>query len=183
MNHPRNEELQEFADGFCDEQTRARIELHLRTCTDCKARVESLVNLRDIMQRVLVEKVPYSFTNRVMRRIGIRESSSFLWFLLKNIAPIVGLLIVVGIVYAALAFTGILGTSTVSQSDSTINTIYEKFSGELTTATSAFNGWLKRIFPFLYSKTSYSLIAVLVVIIVAALLDKYLLIPIFRRRG
>jgi hypothetical protein len=183
MNHLRNEELQEFADGFYDEQIRAQIELHLRTCTDCRARVEGLAKLRDIIRRVPAERVSYSFTNRVMRRIGVRESSSFLWFLLKNIAPIIGLFIVVGIVYVALTFTGIVDTSGIGQSDGTINTIYDKFSGELTTATSAFNGWLKRIFPFLYSKTSYSLIAVLVVIIIAALLDKYLLIPIFRRRG
>jgi hypothetical protein len=183
MNHPKDDEMQEFADGFCEEQVRSQIESHILTCAECKERVEGLIKLSSVIRRVSLERVPDTFTDRVMRKIGAGESSSFLWFLLKNIAPVIGLFIIVGIVYFGLTFTGIIGTSDVDQSNSTINNMLDKFSGDITSATSAFGGWLKRVFPFLYTEGSYSIIIVMIVLALGAIFDRFILIPIFRRRG
>lgn len=182
MNHPNNHDLQEFADNACDERTRSRISLHLQTCTDCRLRAEGVEKLGNLIRRIPAERTSKAFTERVMRKISVADSPSFLWFLLKNVAPVIGLVIVIGAVYTALTLTGILDASGNEQAGGTLTAVYEKIGGQLTSATSSFSEWFKRVFPFLYSKTSYSLIAMLVVIIIAALIDRYLLIPIFRRK-
>jgi len=182
MNHPSNHELQEFADDKCGEETGIRISLHLRTCAECRSRVEDIVKIGKLIRRIDREQVSKSFTERVMRRLKVADSPSLFWLILKNIAPVIGLIIVIGIVYTAMTLTGVLDLSGAGAPNGTISAFYDKIGGDLSSATSAFSGWFKRYFPFLYSGTGFSMIALLIVIVIVALIDRYIFIPLFKRR-
>jgi hypothetical protein len=183
MNHLSNSELQEFVDSKCDEKSRSRISSHLQECSECRSRVVGLEKLSHIISQIPREKVSAKFTERVMGRITTAKSSSFLWFLFKNIAPVFGLIIVIGMVYLGLILGGIIGGSGVEQSGGTVSAVFDKVGGDISDATSAFADWFKRVFPFFYTDAGRGLAVVLLILALAAILDKYLLVPLFRRRG
>lgn len=183
MKHLTFIQLQEYADGFLDHQHRAGIDLHLRTCDECSGKMKSLSLFESSLKNIPLERADPNFTQRVMERLLIKESSSFMWSIFKNIAPLLGLFIVIGIVYGVLKFTGTLEGSGVGESITATQSVYNSVANEVSTGVSAFNGWLKNIFPFLYAKSSYGLTVFLIILfIIVALLDKFILMPIFKKR-
>jgi anti-sigma factor RsiW len=183
MNHLSKDDLQNFVDNACDENSRYRIASHLQICDECKSRIEGMVKLGNIIRSIPLDRTSDSFTARVMRKIPSTKAASFIWLFFKNLAPVFGLIVVVGIVYIALTISGIIGGLPTEQTNGMLSVVYEQVNSQVSTATSAFIDWLKRAFPFLYTKGGLSVIAMLIILAVAAILDKYLFIPFFRRRG
>ena len=145
--------------------------------------LKSFKQIETALRSIPHEQVSPNFTQRVMERLRIRESHSFVWSIFKNIAPLLGLFIIIGIVYSVLKFTGMLEGSGVDESITATQSAYNSVSTEVSTGVSAFNGRLKNLFPFLYAKSSYSLTVFLIVLfIIVALLDKFIFIPIFKKR-
>ncbi|MDI6766825.1 MAG: hypothetical protein QME52_08395 [Bacteroidota bacterium] len=183
MKHLTSDQLQEFADGFIDPQCRNEIDLHLITCDECSGKMKSLRLFESTLKNIPLERVDPKFTQRVMEHLRIKESPSFLWAIFKNLAPLFGLFIVIGIVYGVFKFTGMLESSGVGESITATQSAYKSVADQVSTGVSAFNGWLKNLFPFLYTKSSYGLTAFLIVLfIIVALLDKFVFMPMFRKR-
>jgi len=183
MKHLTLDQLQEYVDGFIDPQRRNEIDLHLHTCDECGGKMKSLRLFESSLKNIPLERVGPNFTQRVMKQLKIQESPSIVWLIFKNLAPLLGLFIVIGIVYGVLKFTGILEGPGVGESITATQSAYNSVANEISTGVSVFNGWLKNLFPFLYAKSSYGLTVFLVVLfIIVALLDKFVFMPIVRRR-
>lgn len=183
MKHLTSDQLQEYVDGFIDPRHRNEIDLHLHTCDECGGKMKSLRLFGSSLKNIPLERVNPNFTLRVMERLGIKESPSFVWSIFKNLAPLLGLFIVIGIVYGVLKFTGMLEGSGVGKSITATQSAYNSVATEISTGVSAFNGLLKNLFPFLYAKSSYGLTAFLFVLfIIVALLDKFIFVPMFKKR-
>lgn len=159
------------------------IELHLRICAECGALLKTFKQVENRLRSVPFEQVSPNFTQRVMERLRIKESPSFLWSILKYLAPLLGLFIVICIVYGVMKFTGTLESSGVGESITTTQSAYSSVATKISTGVSAFNGLLKNLFQFLYAKTSYGLAALLIVLfIIVALLDRLVFMPLIRKK-
>lgn len=183
MKHLTLTQHQEYIDGKENESTYNEMELHLRTCATCNALLKSFKQIESTLRSVPHEQVSTNFTLRVMERLRIKESPSFLWSIFKNLAPLLGLFIVIGIVYGVMKFTGTLESSGVGESITATQSAYNSVATKISTGVSAFNGLLKKLFPFLYAKSSYGLTVFLIVLfIIVALLDKFIFMPIIRKK-
>jgi hypothetical protein len=149
MNHLTSEMLHEYLDNLNEGKTRVQIELHIETCEICSGKLKLLRTIDSALNRMKRESVDAGFTQRIMNQLEIKESSTIVWSIFKNLAPLLGLVVIISIIYGVLKYTD------------------EKFIS----------------FPFLYTKGSYSLAAFLIVFfIIVALLDKFIFMPIVRRK-
>ena len=183
MNHLTLETLQEYLDGLTDDETRGKIEMHIQSCTACSDEMKLLRSLDASLKNIPPEKTTPNFTVRVIKQLGIRESPSIVWLIFKNLAPLLGLVAIISVIYGVLKFTGSLDSSGVGESVIATQSAYDSVVNGISTGISAFSGWMKNAFPFLYTKSSYSLTVFLgVLFIIVALLDKFVFMPIVRRR-
>ena len=183
MNHLTSTQLQEYADGFTDVQICSEIEVHLQTCAECTTKLKAFRQIGSALRKLPLDDASTDFTQMVMAQLKIKDSPSFIWSIFKNLAPILGLVLVVGIVYTALKLSGVYDSSGVGESVKATQSVYNQVGNSVSNGISTFNGWLKNLFPFLYTKSSYGLAAFLVVLfIIVALLDKFVFMPMVRRR-
>jgi anti-sigma factor RsiW len=183
MNHFTSTQLQEYADGYYDTEKSDELELHLQSCTECATNIKVFIRIDSALRKLPLDEVSTDFTQHVMARLSVKESSSVTWSIFKNLAPLLGLVIIVGIVYGVLKFTGMLEGSGVGESITATQSVYNSAAAQISNGVSAFNAWVKNLFPFLYTKSSYGLAAFLVVLfIIVALLDKFVFMPMIRRR-
>jgi hypothetical protein len=118
-----------------------------------------------------------------MEQLGIGEASPIAWSVMKNIAPIVALVLVTGIVYVVLKLTGSFEATGVGQSITATQSVYNSVSNRISTSISTFNSWMKTLLPFLYAKSSYGMTVLLLVLFgVVAIVDRYIFAPMLRRR-
>jgi hypothetical protein len=104
--------------------------------------------------------------------------------LLKNLAPAVALLLVSLIAVTSLNYFGAFEGSGLQQSASTLQSASGWLASEAATGTSLFSQWIGKYFSFALDKSSYGLTAFLVFFLaVVALVDKYLLMPMMKKRG
>ena len=111
MKHLTPLQLLEYRDGLRGDET----ELHLETCLECSEKLGVLQRVEDSVRRIPLEKASPGFADQVMKRLRVRESPSFGWTIFKNLAPLLALTIVVGIVGAALQLTGAYQSPEVQQ--------------------------------------------------------------------
>ena len=183
MKHLTLEQLQEYSDGILSQQRLNETGLHLNSCSGCKEKLKALHKFETSIRNISLERVNPDFTQRVIKQLNIQESSSVVWSIFKNLAPILGLVFIVGTVYAALKYTGMLEGSGVGESVTATKSAYNSVTTQFSNGITTFNGWLKNLFPFLYTRSSYGLSAFLIVLfIVVAILDRFIFIPIFRKR-
>jgi hypothetical protein len=183
MNHLTSEMLHEYLDNLNEGKTRVQIELHIETCEICSGKLKLLRTIDSALNRMKRESVDAGFTQRIMNQLEIKESSTIVWSIFKNLAPLLGLVVIISIIYGVLKYTGKLEGSGVGDTISATQSVYDSASGEISKGISSFTGWMKNLFPFLYTKGSYSLAAFLIVFfIIVALLDKFIFMPIVRRK-
>ncbi len=183
MNHLTLEMLQEYLDGLTDDETRDKIEMHIQACAACSDEIKSLRFIDSSLKNIQPKKTTPNFTIRVIKQLGIRESPSIIWLIFKNLAPLLGLVFIVSIVYGVLKFTGSLDSSGVGESVIATQSAYDSVTDGISTGISAFSGWMKNAFPFLYTNKNYTLTAFIAVLfIIVALLDKFVFMPIVRRK-
>lgn len=183
MNHPTPSQLQDYLDGLPGDFSREDIGSHLHSCVRCRAQVDALEALDAALRNVPPEQVSAGFTGRVMASLGVSESSTLLWKLLKNLAPLVALTLVIGIVAGVLGYFGLFEGTQVEQSVIATQSAYTVVGGKVSAGIAAMNGWLERYASFAFAGTSYGMTAFLVAFLGAvALLDKFLFMPLMRRR-
>ena len=180
MKHLTPLQLLEYRDGLRGDEE----ELHLPTCQECSEKLRALQWVEEAIQRVELEKVSPNFTERVMTRLGVKESPSLAWTIFQNLAPLFALLIVVGIVAAAFQLTGAYQSSDVQQSARQAQSVYNEISGGIATGIEALNGWLKQYASFAFAESTTGLTIFLIAFFAGtALLDKFLFVPLRKRKG
>ncbi|MBA4312576.1 MAG: hypothetical protein C0417_08090 [Chlorobiaceae bacterium] len=183
MNHLTSELIQEYLDGLVTTDIRNSIEIHLDDCNICRDKMKSYQAIDSALKTMPCENANPYFTQRVMERLGIKESPSIIWSIFKNLAPLLGLIIIVGVIYAALRFTGKLEGSGVGDTVTATQSVYNTAASGISSGISSFTGWMKNIFPFLYTKNSYGIVVYLLILfIIVALLDKFIFMPIVKRK-
>ena len=190
MNHLTSQQVQEIIDGTVTNE----MELHLRTCSICQSNVSAFRKLDRTLRSMAPENASTNFTERVMRqaglpelaerrRAGIEQSSSFAWMLLKNLAPLIALTLVVGIALAALKIAGAFQDTGLAQSVSATQTVSHQLGSSVDTGIQALNGWVAKYFSFAFAKNTYGLTAFILIFFgVIAVLDKYILMPMMKKR-
>jgi len=108
---------------------------------------------------------------------------AFVWTIFKNIAPLFALMIVVGIVFGAMRIAGVFEGSTLQQSAQQTQSVYSQVSGKVTSVIGVLSDWLSKYFSFAFAKSTYGLTVFLIVFFsVVALVDKFFLMPMMRKR-
>ncbi|MBI4548801.1 MAG: zf-HC2 domain-containing protein [Ignavibacteriae bacterium] len=184
MKHLTSTQIQEYLDGLISGLSLNEIELHLRTCQDCQSKLNALKRIDRVLHRIQLERVSPSFTERVMKQLNIKESSSLAWTIFKNIAPLFALMLVTGIVLVVMYMSGALQGEELQQPIQQTQSVYNGFSSGVSSAIGALNEWISRYFSFAFARTTYGTTFFLIVFFsVVALLDKFLLMPMMRKRG
>jgi hypothetical protein len=180
MNHLSFIQLQEVAAGEATPEQ----ELHAAHCASCRARIEELRRVDAALRSLPAERTTEEFADKVMRRLGVRSSSSIAWILFKNLAPAVALLLVSVIAVVSLKYFGAFEGSGLGQSATNLQSVSGWFASELSKGTASLSQMLEKYFPFAFGKSSYGLTAFFVFfLVVVAVVDKYLLMPMMRKRG
>jgi anti-sigma factor RsiW len=179
MNHLTNPQIQEYVDGVATND----METHVRACPECLANVNICRKLEEALHALPPEPLQPRFTERVMNRLNIGEAPSFAWALLRNLAPIVGLVVVTGLVFVAFTIAGAFEETELQQSTAVTRTLYNQVGSVLGAGLEGFNGWVTKYFSFAFAKSTYGLTGFVLIFFGAiALLDKYVLMPMMRRR-
>lgn len=180
MNHLTSQQFLEYTDGLFGHE----IELHLRSCPECRQTLNGYKKVERTLHNIPMEKPAPDFTTAVMRQIGLNEASPFAWSLLKNIAPVLALALVVGITVTALKLTGMFEGSEIAGPGSATQSVYNDIGHGVKGGMTALNNWVSTYMSFAFAKTSYGLTAFIVVFFIfIALLDKYLIMPMMRKRA
>ena len=184
MNHLTSTQIQEYLDSFVGDPSLDEIEFHLRTCPECQSKLKALKHMAASLRRFPLDRVSPNFTERVIKRLRIKESPSFVWTIFKNIAPLFALILVVGLVFVALQFAGAFSSSTLQQPAQQTQSVYSQVSGKVTSVIGVLSDWLSKYFSFAFAKSTYGLTVFLIVFFsVVALVDKFFLMPMIRKRG
>ena len=178
MNHLTEHELQECLDHAGEAEAQ-----HLRGCAACRERLSAFQRVEDVLRRVPAERAPGNFTNVVLKRLRISESTSFSWSFFKNLAPGIALVLVFGVIVIALQMSGALSGTQVGESAQLTKNIYGNVSGGVATGVTAFNSWVRTYLSFAFANSSYGITMFLIIFFSAiALIDKFILMPHLRRR-
>jgi len=182
--HLTTRELLEYVDGSIDPPRRDEIDRHIHKCPDCQAWIRGDKELERTLRRIPLEHPAAQFTGRVMNRIGIAEMPSFAWIVVKNLAPLVALVIVGGIVVAVLAGTGALQSTQVQQSLVTGQSMYSGIVGKLSGGIAEMNMLIQKYLSFAFAKNVYALTTFLICFFGAiGLLDKFIFSPMMKRKA
>ena len=179
MNHLSLIQLQGVmaGDGTPDET------LHIAQCAACSARIGELKRVDTALRSLPADRTTEEFSEKVMRRLGVRTSSSIAWILFKNLAPAVALLLVSVIAVVTLNYFGAFEGSGIGESATKLQSASGWLTSELSKGTAGLTQWLEKYFPFAFGRTSYGLTVFIVFFLaVVAVVDKYLLMPMMRKR-
>ena len=183
MNHLTFQQLQDYADKLPTITDSREIELHLRMCNECSDRLNAFQNFDSVLRRVPLERVSGEFTHNVMKKLRLNKPPSYAWKIFESLAPILALILIAVIVYALFQYTGTYDKSEMKQSLQLTQSVYNKLGGSVTEGLNLLNGWMGKYLSFAFAKNSYGLTTFLLVFFGAvALLDKYLLRPLFKKR-
>jgi hypothetical protein len=183
MNHLTSFEMQEYLDALLSVDRKKEIDDHCAQCSQCSATLRSMQRLDAALRKMPVEKASQNFTRRVMTALEPQKSSGFLWLIFRNLAPFLGTVTILVVIYYVLQLTGAYDTSEISKSVAVTQSVYGTIHTTVAESFTGFSKGLKSIFPFLYTEGSYGLLAfVLVLFGLVALLDKMVIFPLFKRR-
>ncbi len=182
MNHLSNEHLQRYADGICNGEDIPMIETHLQLCTECGRKLKLLRRTDEVLRSLPLEQPSADFTQSVMKALRIQEAPSLLWIFLKNFAPVVALTVVIGATFMILSYTGVFQGS--QNSITNAEGLYRQAEKSLSGGIQTFNSWLGTYVSFAFAKNSIGLTGFLLVFFAGiALFDKFVLMPMLRKRG
>lgn len=180
MNHLTQEELHNHLDG----ELASDIELHLRACASCQSKLKALQAIDRSLRSMPLEHAGPGFTERVMQELRVSASPSFGWTVLRNLAPLLALAIVVTVTLVVLNLAGVFDTGEFRQTGVVAKGVYDKVGGSMTTGIQAFNSWISKYFSFAFANNTYGLTSFVLFFLGAiALLDKYLIMPMMRKRS
>ena len=179
MKHPSMQQLLDYADGYREDT----IELHLRTCADCQATLHSIKTVDRAVHQLPLEEPSAAFTERLLRQLGIRKSVSLGWIIARNLAPLFALSFIVVVLFVVFNAVGAFGGSNAGEPVTMTETAVTSISNSISAGVSSFGLWLENLVPFAFSKQSYGFTALVVVVLgIVAMLDKFVLNPMWRKR-
>jgi anti-sigma factor RsiW len=179
MNHLTNDDLYAYADGNLPEEDRMKADLHLRGCASCRERSGAIRTLDRAIRSVPLERASPGLSREVLSRLGLRETPSWVYTLLKNIAPLVALTAVVAVAYVAIAPSG--GPAEATGAGESARGLLQTADRYSAMGVQSINAWMGTYFSF--AKNSAGLMGFLVVFLGAiALLDRFVVMPMFRKR-
>jgi hypothetical protein len=158
---------------------RDAVDLHLRQCGRCSREIRVSESIDSALRQMPAARVSGNFTGRVMRELGIGESKPFIWGFLSNLAPLVAMVIVSGLIYLALAAAGVMKSQN-EQANPVLD--YRPLGDAVDRGIGAINGWLVSLTGNLGVSTTTAIFLVfLLALIVTA--DRFVFVPFFRKRG
>jgi len=169
--HSTSEELYALIDRQLDATDHARVTEHLLECARCRSLYESLVAFDAAYKRMPLERVSDSFTEKVTRALGLSPSSGLLSHILQNGAYVLALLIVLGVMTAVFALTGVIPSSQPGPAGKPGPEILTQLGDALSGAALELVHWLGEYFPFGRGALSVS-VAVACVLGALALIDR-----------
>jgi hypothetical protein len=182
MIHPEEHQLQDFVDKMLDENHERAVSQHLLLCNQCARKVRRLQIVDNVIRRSLLEKAPPEISGNVLNRLGIVEAPPFAWKILKNLAPVVGLIMVGMIVFVVFKVTGKFNEPGIQSSLQAGQSIYTKVGENLSSGFSVFNSWMRTYVRFAFAGKSGGLTAFIVLFLAAiAILDKFVFAPMLKR--
>lgn len=177
MNHLSIEQIDEFVDGALEPRRMEEIDLHLRTCEECRGKLLALRRFDRMLRRLPPQRVSPAFTTRVLSSLGVDESPSLAWTILKNLAPLVALTLVVGIVMLILRLSG----STLGPTPQATQTITGTIGDAVSVGTSTLSRWLRTISPIASGGYGLTVLVLLLFALIAAI-DRFIFLPLAKRK-
>ena len=183
MNHPTSLQLREFVDKVIAGVDDQEINIHIRACDECRSKLRVFRQFDRALQRELLVHTSRDFSAQVMKRLGIQESTSFAWNIVKNLGPVIAFLVIITIVYFVLQMTGTFQGSDIQQSISYTQSASAKAGSAISEGINALNAWSQKYLSFALAKGNYGITLFLLAVFgVIALLDKFLVMPMIRKR-
>ena len=181
MNHLTQNELQEIADGGRASEENAAAELHLRLCQECTKRLAVLRLIERAIRSLPLEKAPPGLSRNVLKSLGIGEASSWLYTLVRNLAPLAALTCVLVVVSLVLGRPAVQAGGGVSGESA--GWLIELAGRYAFLGMQALNNWAGTYLSFALARQSIGLTGFLLVFLAAiALLDRYVFMPRLRKR-
>jgi hypothetical protein len=183
MNHPMNSQIEEYADGSLTPEMARELASHIAVCPSCRAKEVSFRVLERSLRGLPLTEPGAGFTERVIWRLGLPEGGSFLWKLLANLAPLMALILIAGVLYGVINLVGSLGGPRIDSSLDSITTVYRGVGDTFSDGMDAVRSFTARYLPFIADHRSGGMILFLVLLFTGvALVDRYLLMPLMTRR-
>ncbi|TAK65410.1 MAG: hypothetical protein EPO24_02500 [Bacteroidetes bacterium] len=127
--------------------------------------------------------VSTGFTDNVMATIGVKDTPSFAWKVLTNLAPLVMATIILLIIAGALYISGAWNNTEFSHAAGITKSSYQVVSTWISQGTHQLNTWLLKIFPFHFTNNGIMLTVFLLCFFSAiGLMDKYLFANLMKRK-
>ena len=182
--HLTQEEIQEYALNSMRHERQDEMNLHLHVCPECCARLRASTELEETFRGIPLDETSANFTERVVQRLGLKESSSFAWFVFRNLAPLAALSVVIIVVYFVLDYGGALRSPQMQQSVAVGKSVYETIGSKIAGGVTACTLWMQKYLSFAFARNVYSLTIFLIAFFGAiSLLDKYIFSPMMRRKA
>lgn len=159
----------------------SEIEAHVEACVECSGRVAGARRLRQALSRMPLDPAPPNLAQRVLSDLGIQEAPSLVWIFFKNFSPIVALTIVAISAYALLSSSGAFQNKSTMYSLQELSDSYGVLRDEAARWLTPLEAWLGESVSFLGRDGRLAVFVVLFFGAVA-LIDRYLLMPLFRKR-
>lgn len=184
MEHPTEIALQEYSDRMLDRATEAALGDHVRSCEECALKLRALRLLDAKLREIPPDRADKDFTRRVMASLRIDPAPAVYWSIAKYLAPVLSLILVLAVVYAVFYFSGAIQGPDNRQSSGTVWVMGEHAGTMASDGIKALNAWGGKYFSFAFAKENFNLtIFLLIVFAGVAVLDKYFLVPMMRKRS
>lgn len=181
MNHLTQHELFEYADALLPDERMAAAETHLRTCGPCSRRLASFRRVERSLRSLPLEKASADLSRNVLRSLGLQDAPSWIYSLLKSLAPLAALSAVLVVVTLVLGRGPIAGDATgAGESARGLFQLADQYGG---TWIRELNAWAGSYLSFAVAKNSLGLTGFLLLFLGGiALLDRFVVMPRFRKR-
>lgn len=183
MEHPTEIVLREYSDRMLDRGTQSAIDDHIRSCEECMLKLRTFRLLDEKLRAIPPERAEKDFTRRVMASLRIDPAPAVYWNIAKYMAPVLSLILVLTVVYAVFYFSGTIQWPDIRQSVGMGGVIGERAGAMTSEGIKALNAWGGKYFSFAIGSESFNLtIFLLIVFAGIAALDRYLLVPMMRKK-
>lgn len=184
MEHPTEIMLQEYSDRALDRATQAVLDDHVRLCEECALKLRAFRLLDEKLRQIPPNRAGKDFTRRVMASLSIDPAPAVYWSIAKYLAPVLSLILVLAVVYSVFYLSGAIQGSDNGQLIGTVWVVGERAGTMASDGIKALNAWGGKYFSFAFAKENFNLtIFLLIVFAGAAVLDKYFLVPMMRKRS
>jgi hypothetical protein len=181
--HLSDGQLNEFVDMASEERMEQPDYGHIAECERCRTRLEQLLQIHRSLQRQSVPAADPARVQHIMARVRTGGGESIVWPLVLRLAYFVAMLIVVGVVgFIFYQFNIIDFTSFDLQQDEASGIVADIYR-TIQTQSLAMGKGIIDFYDRLFGIESYSIFTfTILLLVVLALIDKWLLEPMIRRR-